>query len=145
MDELPEGGRQQTTAGQRLSAGSTGQEQHLYARWLDRGMRAGLLMAVGGWCLSWWPVAQGQDPGALLQSLRQPARGLAASLGPSLAGMGLGPAVGLAGVALLAACALPALLGLLPMARRQQDRVLIGLALGQALVIALGIASTALR
>lgn len=123
----------------------TGQEQWLYARWLSLGMRTGLVMAMIGWCLSAWPGLGGQDPAALLRSLRQPARVLTEGMAFPLIGSGPGAVVALAGIGLLAACALPALLGLLPLARRQHDRVLIGLALGQAGVLLVGMASAAFR
>lgn len=117
------------------------QEQLLYARWLATGVNVGMavtLIAFVGYVTGWLPSAVPAAElsrwwGMPLQTYLQQS-GAPTGWG-WLARLGQGDATALAGIALLATCSVPALLALLPGAWARRDRVLVAVALAQAVVI----------
>ncbi len=118
-------------------------EQLRYARLLEAGARAGLVLLL----LAFLAYGSGLlAPGVPLQRLPELwslplAEFLQQSGSPTgwgwLARLGQGDMLSLAGIAWLASCSLPALLALLPLYLRRGDKVYAALALAEVAVIAL--------
>jgi hypothetical protein len=118
-------------------------EQALYARWLARGTRLSLVAMVLGYVtyvMGWLPAAM--PPGEVARRW-----GLSAADFVAASGVGAGwgwvwrlpdaQSLALGGVALLAACSLPALVGLVQAFRARDDQRCAMLAAAQAAVIVL--------
>lgn len=123
--------------------GQQAPEQLRYARWLDLGTRIGLAVLVlsfaayaVGWPAPHVPVDRLPELWTLpvedyLRATRLPTGWGWLSL------LAHGDVMGLAGIALLAGCTLPALLALLPLYRARGDRVFVGLCLAEVAVLLL--------
>ncbi len=118
-------------------------EQALYARWLARGTKLSLVAMVLGYVvyvMGWLPAAMSPDDVARRWGLS--AAEFVASTGARAGWAWLGrlpdaQALALAGVALLAACSLPALVGLVQAFRARGDKRCAMLAVAQIAVIVL--------
>jgi hypothetical protein len=117
--------------------------QERYARWLERGAQAGLLMMAAGFVLYLSGLLAPLVPLDRLASLWGLPVGefLAATGAPTgwawLRQLDHGDVVGELGVAMLALCSLPCVLSLWPLFRARGDRVYAGLCLAQATVLVL--------
>jgi hypothetical protein len=118
-------------------------EQTLYARWLARGARVGLVVVLLGFvaqALPWWPA--GSTPQEVAQlwgsSAAQVMQATGARAGWSwLARLPQADALSMAGIALLAGCSLPPLAVALRSWRSRGDRAHAALAAAQIVVIVL--------
>lgn len=116
-------------------------EQSRYARWLDRGAHAGMvLLAVtfvaylAGWTTPQVPLQRlpelwGLPVSAFVQATGSP-RGW-----QWLALLRHGDVLNLAGIALLAGCSVPCLVSLLPLYAQRGDRPFVAICVAQVLVL----------
>ena len=117
-------------------------EQLRYARLLDWGTRAGLVLLVVAFALYVAGVLPAHVPPQQLPGLwSQPVGAYLAATGTPtgwswLTHLGRGDMAALLGIAWLAACSVPCLLALLPLAQARSDRWLVALCLAEAVVIA---------
>lgn len=118
-------------------------EQLRYARWLDIGGRIGLLVLVLSFAAYVAGIGQPQVPVDRLPALWSlpvadflAASGMASGWG-WVGQLGHSDVVGLAGIAMLAGCSLPALLALVPLYLRRGDKAFAVLCVAQALVLLL--------
>lgn len=118
-------------------------EQLRYARWLEAGSRLGLLLLVVSFIGYASGLLAADVPLQRLPELWSLPVGqyLAETQTPTgwgwLARLGRGEGAGLAGIAVLASCSLPCLLGLLPLYLRRGDRAYVALCLAEVAVIVL--------
>jgi hypothetical protein len=118
-------------------------EQLRYARLLEWGARAGLALLVvsfAAYVLGWLParVAPADLPQWWSQPLAAYLQGTGAPTGWGWATrLGHGDMAGLAGIALLAACSVPCLLAVVPLARAHGDARFAWLCLAEVAVIVL--------
>lgn len=117
-------------------------EQLRYARLLDWGTRIGIVLLVASFALYVaGTLPSAVPPQRLPQLWSKPVGAYLAATGvPTgwawLAHLGQGDMAALVGVAWLAACSVPCLLALVPMARARGDRWLVALCVAEAVVIA---------
>jgi hypothetical protein len=118
-------------------------EQLRYARWLEWGTRAGLVLLVASFVAYVSGLLPARVPVDTLPSLwGQPlATYLQRSGAPTgwgwLTQLGHGDVAALSGIVLLAACSLPALLALLPIYRARGDKAFMALCLAEVVVVVL--------
>ncbi|MBL8324490.1 MAG: hypothetical protein JNJ89_05975 [Rubrivivax sp.] len=118
-------------------------EQLRYARLLDWGARAGMVLLVvsfAAYVLGWLPALV--PPAELPRMWSQPVGAyLQATGAPTGWGwvtmLGRGDMAGLAGIVLLASCSVPCLLAMVPLARARGDRRFAWLCVAEVGVIAL--------
>lgn len=118
-------------------------EQLRYARWIEWGTRIGLVALVAsfvayaaGWPAPLVPVDRLPELWSLPVARYLQASGMPTGWG-WLAQLGHGDVAGLAGIALLAGCSLPALLALVPLFHARGERVYLLLCLAQVAVLLL--------
>lgn len=117
-------------------------EQLRYARMLDWGTRAGLVLLVVAFAVYVSDAIPAHvAPQQLPQLWSQPVGAYLAATGTPtgwgwIAHLGRGDMAALVGIAWLAACSMPCLLALLPLARARGDRWLAALCLAEVAVIA---------
>ncbi len=118
-------------------------EQLRYARWLEAGARIGLVVLIVGfvaYVAGLLPTVVAPERLPQLWSLPVAAY-LEASGAPTgwgwVARLGHGDMLGMLGIALLAACSLPALLALVPLFSSRGDRVFVVLCVAEVAVVAL--------
>lgn len=116
-------------------------EQLRFATWLEWGARIGLLWLVLSFALYVFGVLPARTaPSQLLELSGLPlAEYLRLTQAPTgwawLANIGQGEGLGLAGIAVLAGCAVPGLLALVPLFARRADRVYLALCTAQVAVL----------
>jgi hypothetical protein len=135
------------------SAPDHGPEQQRYARWLDRGTKLGLVVLVASffvYAFGVWPARVPPEQVPQWWSLPVAAY-LERSGAPTgwawFTSLGQGDSAALLGIALLAACSVPSLLALVPIAWRAGRRRFAWLCITEAAVIvvaASGLAATVL-
>lgn len=126
-----------------MNAPQQAQEQLRYARWIDWGTRLGLLVLVTsfvayavGWPAPRVPVQRLPELWSLPVEGFLQATGTPAGWG-WLAQLGHGDMLGLLGIAVLAGCSVPALLGLVPLFWTRGDRALALLCAAEVAVLLL--------
>lgn len=125
-----------------MSAVRQSPEQLRYARLLDWGTRAGLVLLVASFALYAFGVLPSFVPPQQLPQLwSQPVGAYLAATGTAtgwgwLAHLDHGDTAALVGIAWLAACSVPCLLALVPLARGRGDTRFVALCVAEVLVIA---------